>query len=288
MVKLRSKHIFVLDGSPAIRWLINILGGIHVKTLDMHNGKSPINHLEKSNTAAMTTTTFYECAELEKMSKNAAESDELQRRFDTVSVKNISKTHKEPLMHVLERELVRDSIVDELTPSRNSHETTLKIEPTSNVSTVEESHHRPHRENSKTLTNSKNSTLPPLGNGDSLESYRTDSHLPVIEDTPEWTYGYDPQYKRRVLAVTSKFIQKMDNQDAADFVNTLDPLLIEELLKENSLPPVVKGIIIGKKVGNSEVSLANFLSTQKALKNNTHFEKSSVHTHNLTGVKDGN
>ncbi|MEI8024745.1 MAG: hypothetical protein WCI18_00220 [Pseudomonadota bacterium] len=287
-MKLHSKHILVLDGSAMIRWLLNIFGGIHVETLEFQHQDSNIDRNDEYSISAMKTSTFNEVGVLDDQSKNAIEEVTLPKISAIESDTNNSYSQIESLKTVIENKLVADSFFVETSLSGISNEPKKSSEPNEILLVASESDHKPYGEDLVSLSSSEMMSLPSLETLNPSEVYKSDSQLPVIEDTPEWTYGYDPNYQRRVLAVTSKFIQKMDNQDAADFVNTLDPLLVEELLKDNSLPPVVKGIVIGKKFGKSQVSLANFLNTQKALKNNLHGEKSQVHPHNLTGVKNGN
>jgi hypothetical protein len=114
-----------------------------------------------------------------------------------------------------------------------------------------------------------------------IENLPSAGILPNLEGNPEWTYGYDDQYKRKVLSVTVKMIEKMDHQDAADFMETLDPFFADELLRGVDIPPVVKGIVLSKKVGLGKVTLASFLESQKTFKEKTFAEK-------IAGGKDGN
>ena len=117
------------------------------------------------------------------------------------------------------------------------------------------------------------------------DSRKPINQLPVIEKSPEWTYNYDEQYQSRALSVTSKLLLKMDHQDAADFVHTLEPFLIEELLKANALPTVVQGIVMGKKNGVRKLNLTNFLNAQMAPNmGNTNGNKKV----GLSGAKNGN
>jgi hypothetical protein len=120
------------------------------------------------------------------------------------------------------------------------------------------------------------------------DSLKPMNQLPVIEKSPEWTYSYDQQYQSRALSVTSKLLHKMDHQDAADFVHTLEPFLIEELLKANALPTVVQGIVMGKKNGVRKLNLANFLDAQMAPNMAITNEKKTVHNPGFSGAKNGN
>jgi hypothetical protein len=105
--------------------------------------------------------------------------------------------------------------------------------------------------------------------------------LPVIKENPEWTYGYDDHYKRKVLTVTVRMIEKMDHQDAADFMDTLDPIFTDELLRGKEISPVVKGIVLSRKVGLGKVTLASFLESQKSFKEKSLADK-------ILGGKNGN
>lgn len=114
-----------------------------------------------------------------------------------------------------------------------------------------------------------------------IENFPSEGILPNMEGNPEWTYGYDDQYKRKVLSVTVKMMEKMDHQDAADFMETLDPFFADELLRGKDIPPVVKGIVLSKKASLGKVTLASFLESQKTFKERTFAEK-------IAGGKDGN
>ncbi len=276
-----------------IRWVINILGGNHVQTLRLFPENSATVDSYKSYKLSMTTTTFYESLEVPTMGLIHPEIVDLHAPNPTESDTKDSHINTEALRPMGQGELTPNSIQRQFSKVKKSQIKSLPSDsPSSTVTTnslkLKGAHYRNHSEDLDSLYSSKTKNLPTLETDEILKSSQSDRQLPVIENSPEWTYGYDPQYQRRVLDVTSKFIKKMDNQDAADFVNTLDPLLVEELLKDNSLPPVVKGIVIGRKSGKNQVSLANFLNTQRALKDSLQIEKDLEPQHNLTGVKDGN
>ena len=213
-MKLLSKQILVLDGSPMIRWLINILGGNHVQTLRLFPENSATVDSYKSYKLSMMTSTFYESLEVPTVGLIHPELADLQAPNPTESDTKDSHINAEALRPMGQGELTQNSIQRQFSKVKKSQIKSLPSDsPSSSVTTnslkLKDGHYRNHLEDLDSLYSAHTKNLPPLETDETLKSMESDRQLPVIENSPEWTYGYDPQYQRRVLDVTSKFIQKI-------------------------------------------------------------------------------
>lgn len=301
-----SKYIYIFETNRLTHWIVKLMGGELTDTVDISYLKSNYSSDLALMKTLANTHVFYERAE-ESESIQANETSEFLLAKNVVLPNPKAFKAKENL----------DSFTDKMKPGAKKGMPPKRISkygPTEDsVETLWPDAHQAPRSNSSfamknighQVSNAQdNSQVSAEYKGENREESQKHSSnfpqtssdltlkpekdylhsaelLPVVEENPEWTYGYDDHYKRKVLTVTVRMIEKMDHQDAADFMDTLDPIFTDELLRGKEISPVVKGIVLSRKVGLGKVTLASFLESQKSFKEKSLAEK-------ILGGKNGN
>jgi hypothetical protein len=305
-----SKYIYIFETNKLTHWIVKLLGGELTVTVDISCLKSSYSSDLALIKTLENTQVFYEKAE-ESQSIQVNETSEFLLAKNIVLPSPKAFKAKEnldspaeatkpgakkgmPPKRISKYGPLEDSLETlwpdaHQGPSSNSpfayKDTGHEISSAHNHSQVATDHKGENRNENKDRSQNLSSNLPQTSKDLTLKPEKDYLHsaelLPVIEENPEWTYGYDDHYKRKVLTVTVKMIEKMDHQDAADFMDTLDPIFADELLRGKEISPVVKGIVLSRKVGLGKVTLASFLESQKSFKEKSLAEK-------ISGGKNGN
>jgi len=302
-VRRLSKYILILESSRFTTWLLKLLGATLTESIRLESNQSQANTFSVYK-ASMLTDIFFEDISAEvsdSVTFDPKESSEIHREI--LLQQEIRESKAAPIW-VRKTSVERPSAVDRGTvtvslesidhwpnaavdyrkvkPKNVPNSKGLPALPTERQERGEgflEFKAGPEKVTSRSVSKEKDEAKQVLRPKEEHEQRA--NVLPVMEDSPEWTYGFDETYNRKVLAVTVKLIKKMDNQDAADFVGTLDPVLADQILKDKDLPAVVKGIVIGKQLGARKVSLNSYIESQKSVKENFFGLRT-------TGVKNGN